>query len=195
MFTATSPHLCLSPKFSLIADITAPMRQMMLLALQRSIRDKKNILSVLELRMFSATKSLTTVYQLHAIFNIIWNPYRINISTIIALSRNLASWTVPVSTTIQKSLYMASCLLFSRWLIFHNSVRESESLHSMNMLYLFILQPVIFPLQDKNILHTIKKRGRLIGSVTSCAGTVFKTTLQKEKQKKGRSDRKTRKTT
>ena len=27
--------------------------------------------------------------------------------------------------------------------------------------------------KDRNVLHTIKKRGRLIGLVTSCIGTAF----------------------
>jgi hypothetical protein len=51
---------------------------------------------------------------------------------------------------------MTSCLHFSCWLVFHNSVRESWPVHSMNM-YLFILQFLFF-FQDGNILHVKNKR-------------------------------------
>jgi hypothetical protein len=154
----------------------------------------KDTFSVLDLQTFSAPNRLTTLYQLHTIFNIIWNPYRINIGITIALSRNLASWPVPVSTTIQKSLYMASCLPFSRWLIFHNSFRKYGYLHSMNMLYLFILRPVIFPLQEKSILHTITKgKANRIGQILRRKSS--KTRYRSKGRRKDRSDRKTGKMT
>jgi hypothetical protein len=41
--------------------------------------------------------------------------------------------------TIQKSLNWPSCVPFCCWLIFHNSVWESGTVHSTNMLYPFIV--------------------------------------------------------
>jgi len=37
--------------------------------------------------------------------------------------------------------------------------------------------------ENRNILDTIKKKGRLTGLVTSCVGTAFWNTLLKEEQK------------
>jgi hypothetical protein len=136
------------------ADINTPLRQKMPPALQRSVRDKKNIFSILDLRMFSAPNSLTTLYQLHRKCHIELKPYRISISITITLTRTLASWPVQISATIQKSPYMVSCLPYSCWLLFHNSVREYGSVHSMNM-YLYILRySFLFFLSRTGISYT-----------------------------------------
>jgi len=46
-------------------------------------------------------------------------------------------------------------------------VRDEEELHIVKV--------------ERNILHTIKKKGRLTGLVTFCVGTTFYNTLLKER--------------